>query len=74
MKRLPIPQFEFAFAASTFGLFCDSSLDGERLARERDQLQAKRRASAAAQRALSIKARAPKKHPLKAKRNALRHA
>ena len=74
MKRLPIPQFEFAFAATTFGLFCDSSLDGERLARERDELEAARRASAAAQRALPFKARASKKRPLKAKRHALQHA
>ena len=52
MKRLPIPQFEFAFAPTTFGLFCDSSLDGERLAHERDELEADRRASSAAQRRL----------------------
>ena len=52
MKRLPIPQFEFAFAATTFGLFHDTSMDGERLARERDELEADRRASAAAQRRL----------------------
>ena len=72
MKRLPIPQFEFAFAATTFGLFHDTSMDGERLARERDELEAAQRASAAAQRKLFSK-RTTKPQPVKAKRHA-RHA
>ena len=74
MKRLPIPQHEFAFVADTFGLIRDTAIDGERLARERDELEAARRASAAAQRALSLKARLSKKHPAKAKRHAPQHA
>jgi hypothetical protein len=72
MKPLPIPQREFAFVAETFSLVGASGLDGERLARERDELEAARRASEAAQSKLPFK-RTVKKHPVKAKRHA-RHA
>ena len=41
MKRnrrpLQIPQHEFPFVPGTFALFAESGLDGERLARERDE-------------------------------------
>jgi hypothetical protein len=72
MKSLLIPQREFAFVADTFGLIQDSGLDGERLARERDESAAARRASEAAQVKLPLK-RSVKKQPVKAKRHA-RHA
>jgi len=72
MKSLPIPQHEFAFVAETFSLFGDSGLDGERLARERDELESARRASEAAQVKLPLK-RSVRKQPVKAKRHA-RHA
>lgn len=55
MKRLPIPQHEFGFVPDTFGLIQDTALDGDRLARERNELEAARRASATAQRSLLSK-------------------
>ena len=66
MKPLPIPQHEFGFVADTFGLIQDRALDGDRLARERDQLEAARRESEAAQRRLFPKRTA--KRSLKTKR------
>jgi hypothetical protein len=35
--RLPIPQQEFGFTPDTFNLIQESALDGERIAREREQ-------------------------------------
>ena len=32
--RLPIPQHEFCFSVDAFNLMAESSLDGERIARE----------------------------------------
>jgi len=52
MKPIPIPQREFAFVAQTFCLIRDMALDGERLVREREELEAARRVSAEAQRKL----------------------
>jgi hypothetical protein len=72
MKPLPIPQREFAFVADTFGLIRDIALDGDRLARERDELEAARRANESAQRKLFPK-RTRQKRSVKAKRHA-RHA
>jgi len=68
MKPLPIPQREFAFVAESSCLIRDSGLDGERLARERDELEAARRASEAAQVKLPLKRTV--KNPAKAKRHA----
>lgn len=48
-RPLPIPQHEFGFAADTFRLFSDSTLDGERITRERDAAEQARRAAEAAQ-------------------------
>ncbi len=73
MKRLPIPQHEFAFVAQTFCLIQDNSTDGERLARMRDEAEADRAARDAAQRRLSLKPRTAKSRTVKAKRHA-RHA
>jgi hypothetical protein len=36
-RRLPIPQHEFGFVPETFGLIQEIGLDGDRLARERDE-------------------------------------
>ena len=71
MKPLPVPQREFAFVAQTFCLVRDAGVDGERVARERDQLEAARRASEATQVKLPLK-RTAKKQPVKAKRHARR--
>ena len=73
MKRLRIPQHEFAFVADTFGLIQDTAFDGERLAREREELEAARRASETAQRKLFPKPTA-KKRSVKAKRHEHQHA
>jgi hypothetical protein len=51
-RRLPIPQHEFGFTADTFRLFSETGLDGDRLARERDEKEKARRTAEAAQAAL----------------------
>jgi hypothetical protein len=48
-RRLPIPQHEFGFVPGTFTLFSESGLDGDRLARERDEADRARRAAESAQ-------------------------
>jgi hypothetical protein len=48
-KRHIAPQYEFRFAPDTFNLFAESTLDGERLAREREALDRARRQAADAQ-------------------------
>jgi len=48
-KRLPIPQHEFGFVPDMFRLIQDSGTDGERLIRERDELERARRQQDAAQ-------------------------
>ncbi|MBI5385964.1 MAG: hypothetical protein HZA90_14900 [Verrucomicrobia bacterium] len=53
MKRtrrpLPIPQHEFGFAADTFRLFSETTLDGERLAHEQAEAAQARRVGEQAQ-------------------------
>ncbi len=71
MKPLPISQHEFRFVAETFGLMQECGLDGERLARERDELEAARRANKASQVKLPFK-RSVEKQPVKAERHAKR--
>jgi hypothetical protein len=51
-RRLQIPQHEFFFVPDTFGLIAESTLDGERLARERDEAEKARILAEAAQTAL----------------------
>jgi hypothetical protein len=51
-RRMPIPQHEFAFVPDTFGLIQETGLDGERLARERDEAEQARQLAEAAQAAL----------------------
>ena len=41
-KPLPIPQNEFGFTPEAFNLFQESTADGERLAREREQAERER--------------------------------
>ena len=38
-RRLPIPQHEFGFTPDTFSLIQDMAADGERMARERAELE-----------------------------------
>ena len=39
-RRLPVPQHEFGFAPDTFNLIQETGLDGERIAREREEVNA----------------------------------
>ena len=48
-RRLPIPQHEFGFVPHTFNLFQETAVDGERIARLREQAEQARRAAEAAQ-------------------------
>ena len=51
--RLPVPQHEFGFVPSTFNLFQETAVDGERIARQREQAEQARRAAEAAQASFS---------------------
>jgi hypothetical protein len=51
-RRLPIPQHEFGFAPQAFNLFQETTLDGERIARERAEADRARSLAEAAQTAL----------------------
>jgi hypothetical protein len=51
-RRLPIPQHEFCFVPGTFALIVESGLDGDRLARERDEADRARILAEEAQTAL----------------------
>lgn len=51
-RRLPAPQHEFGFAPAAFNLFAETALDGDRIARERAEADARRREAEAAQAAL----------------------
>jgi hypothetical protein len=53
-RRLPIPQHEFGFAPQAFNLFQETTLDGERLAREGADIDLARRIAEAAQGALPM--------------------
>ncbi|HEY3862115.1 MAG TPA: hypothetical protein VGO59_09525 [Verrucomicrobiae bacterium] len=59
-RRLPIPQHEFFFVPNTFGLIAETALDGERLARERDEADRARILAEKAQAALFTTP--PRKH------------
>ena len=50
--RLLIPQHEFGFSPEMFNLFSESTLDGERIARERAEEEQARRVAESAQAAL----------------------
>ncbi len=52
-RRLPIPQHEFGFTAAAFGLFAESGVDGERIARERAEADQARRLADSTQTAFS---------------------
>jgi hypothetical protein len=51
-RRLPIPQHEFGFVPETFTLMQETGLDGDRLARERDEADRARILAEKAQTAL----------------------
>ena len=48
-RRLPIPQHEFGFTPQAFNLFTDTTLDGDRITRERAEADRARRAAESAQ-------------------------
>ena len=48
-RRLPVPQHEFPFTPQAFNLFTETTLDGDRLAKERAQADRARRAAESAQ-------------------------
>jgi len=48
-RRMPIPQWEFPYAADIFRLVTETGLDGERLTREQAEAEHARRMAAAAQ-------------------------
>jgi hypothetical protein len=48
-RRLPIPQHEFGFTPDTFNLIQDIALDGERIARDRAELEQSKRLADAGQ-------------------------
>ena len=48
-RRLHIPQHEFGFTPQAFNLFQEMTLDGERIAHEREEAARARRAAEAAQ-------------------------
>ena len=67
-RRLPIPQHEFPFTPQAFNLFTETTLDGERIARERAEADRALRMAEAAQAALFSTAqkrdlRTPKRTP-----------
>ena len=51
-RRLPVPQHEFGFVPDTFTLMQETGLDGDRLARERDEADRARALAEKAQAAL----------------------
>jgi len=62
-RRLPIPQHEFGFTPDTFGLMLETTLDGERIARERAEAERARQLAEAAQSALFAPTKtAPESH------------
>jgi hypothetical protein len=48
-RRLPIPQHEFGFTPQAFNLFTETTLDGDRITRERAEADRARRAAESAQ-------------------------
>ena len=48
-RPLPIPQYEFGYAADAFKLIVDTTIDGERVARELEERDQARRLADAAQ-------------------------
>ena len=48
-RRLPVPQHEFGFTPDTFNLIQETGVDGDRIARERDEADRARRRAEAAQ-------------------------
>ena len=51
-RRLPVPQREFGFTPDTFNLIGETGMDGDRIARERAEVEKARLLSQAAQAAL----------------------
>ncbi len=53
-RRLPILQHEFGFTPDTFNLIAETGLDGDRLAREREETARARRRAEASQAAFPV--------------------
>ena len=51
-KPMPIPQWEFGFTADSFNLIQETGFDGERIAREKEEMEKARKKSDVAQTAL----------------------
>jgi len=51
-RRHHAPQHEFGFSVETFNLFAETAIDGERIARDRDEADRARRQAEAGQTAL----------------------
>jgi hypothetical protein len=51
-RRLPIPQHEFGFTPNAFNLIQETGIDGDRIAREREEAQRARHLADKAQPAL----------------------
>lgn len=63
-RRLPIPQHEFGFTPDTFNLMQETTLDGERIARERAEAECARQLAETAQPALfAAKRTTAENHP-----------
>jgi len=65
-RRLPIPQHEFGFTPDTFNLITETSVDGERIARDRAEAEHARQLAEAAQAPLFTKKQrrvSTRKHP-----------
>jgi hypothetical protein len=56
-RRLPVPQWEFGFTPNTFNLILETGVDGERIAREHEQVEKDREFTERAQTALFQAAR-----------------
>ena len=63
-RRLPIPQYEFGFAVQTFNLMVETTVDGDRIARERDEVDRARAVADASQARLSAQVGKGKHRPL----------
>ena len=53
-RRLPVPQHEFGYTPQVFNLFTETTLDGERITRERNEAERARILAEKAQAALFI--------------------
>jgi len=48
-KQMPVPQWEFGFSAETFNLMQETGIDGDRISREKSEMEEARAVTEAAQ-------------------------